>query len=43
MKYLEPLKFELYGEATESLLEAMGDMASLLKIEPNHMAGFDRF
>jgi hypothetical protein len=43
MKFLEPLKFELYGEATGSFMAAMGDTVSLLQIEPNHMAGFDRF
>jgi hypothetical protein len=42
MDFLEPIGFELYGQPTEGFKAAMGDMASLLRIEPTHMAGFDR-
>ena len=42
MEVLEPIGFELYGKPTESFIAAMGDAASLLRIEPTHMTGFDR-
>ncbi|HJU52570.1 MAG TPA: hypothetical protein VJ815_09575 [Acidimicrobiia bacterium] len=42
LESLEPISFELYGKPTESFMAAMGDRASLLRIEPAHMAGFDR-
>jgi hypothetical protein len=43
LEFLEPIGFELYGKPTESFLASMGDMASLLRIEPTYVAGYDRF
>lgn len=42
LEFLEPVGFELYGQPTESLLSAMGELKHLLRIEPTHMAGYDR-
>lgn len=44
--YLEPVGFEVYGEATESFLATMRDLPNaeaMLRVEPNHRAGFNRF
>jgi quinol monooxygenase YgiN len=44
--YLEPIGFEVYGEPTESFLATMRDLPNtdaLLRVEPNHRAGFSRF
>jgi quinol monooxygenase YgiN len=44
--YLEPIGFEVYGEPTDGYLAAMRELHNadaLLRVEPNHRAGFSRF
>ena len=44
--YLEPIGFEVYGEPTENYIATMRDLPNadaLLRVEPNHRAGFSRF
>jgi quinol monooxygenase YgiN len=45
-EYLEPVGFEVYGKPTESYLATMRDLPegdALLRVEPNHRAGYSRF
>jgi hypothetical protein len=45
-EYLEPIAFEIYGQPTESFLATMRDIPDidrLLRVEPDHRAGYSRF
>lgn len=45
-KFIEPIGFEIYGSPTESFLATLRDIPNidtLLRVLPDHRAGFSRF